>query len=146
MRFLITSCSFRGEMLERETAKNYCVAMFLRAKARRLLGAMLGLIVFAASAPTIQASPSPSPCDCPSMQMLDHSMARHMVPEKHKNAPCNEQQNCICGVSCGMAVNLLQQSLPLPSFVISNKLAWSDFNLGPGLFIKPAIPPPIPVV
>jgi len=120
--------------------------MLMQAIAQRLVAAMLALAVFIATAPVVEASASRGPCDCPSMQMLDHGMARHIVPEKQKNVPCNEKQNCICGVSCGAAVSLPQQSFPLPSFVPSNKLVWSGSDGGPGLFIKPAIPPPIPVV
>jgi hypothetical protein len=120
--------------------------MLKQALAQKFVAAMLALAVLIATAPAAGAFASPNPCDCPSMQMLDHSMAQHIVPTKQKNTPCNEKQNCICGVSCGAAAGLPQQSFPLPSFVPSNKLAWSVSSGGPGLFIKPAIPPPIPIV
>ena len=120
--------------------------MLMQAIAQKLVAAMLAFAVVIATAPVVGAVASPNPCDCPSMHMPDHSMAQHIVPEKQKNAPCNEKQSCMCGVSCGATVSLPQQSFPLPSFVPSNGLAWFVSSGGPGLSIKPAIPPPIPLV
>jgi hypothetical protein len=132
--------------LKAKPPETIVITMLMQVIAQRLVAAILALAVFVATAPVVEASASPKPCDCPSMQMLDHGMTHHAVPQKQKNAPCNETQKCICGLSCGVALNLPLQSFQLQSFVPPDKLAWSVISGGPGLFIKPAIPPPIPIV
>jgi hypothetical protein len=136
----------RSAKLEGEGIGNYYPVMFAQNVARKLMAAMLALAVFISTAPAVQALASANPCDCPSMQMQDQGTAYHAPPAKQQNAPCNDMQNCICSLSCGMSVSLSQQSLPLPSFSAANKLAWHETNGGSSLSTKPAIPPPIPVV
>ena len=120
-------------------------AMFKRAVLQRLMVALLTVAVFISTAPVVQAAVPTNPCDCPSMQMHGQSMGNHAQPTQ-KNVTCNDMQNCICSLSCGMSAGLSQQSLPFPPLTLSNKLAWSEPIGGSSLSIKPSIPPPISVV
>jgi len=117
--------------------------MFTQAIAQKVMTAILALAVLVATAPVIEASAAAKPCDCPSMQMHDQNMDHHAVPAKHKNAPCDPSQNCICAVSCGMALTLTQQPIPVSQSVRFEKFVWARSIDGPDLFFKPAIPPPI---
>jgi hypothetical protein len=117
--------------------------MFMQTIAHRVMTAILALAVLVATAPVLEAAASANPCDCPSMQMHDQTMDHHAAPAKQKNAPCNPSQNCVCAVSCGMALSLTQQPFTASPAVQFEKFAWPSSLDGPDLFIKPAIPPPI---
>jgi hypothetical protein len=123
--------------------------MLMEGLSRKIGAALLALAVLFVTAPVVIASASTgsSPCDCPSaqsMQMKTHDMAPRNDPAKRHGSPCNDAQNCICGVSCGAAVNLAQtpSAPPSPSLPLQH-VALSYFQVGHGISIKPTIPPPI---
>jgi hypothetical protein len=116
--------------------------MSMQTIAHRVMTAILALAVLVATAPVLEAAASANPCDCPSMQM-HQDMGHYAAPAKQKNAPCNPSQNCVCAVSCGMALSVTQQPFVVSHAVRFEKFAWPSSTDVPDLFIKPAIPPPI---
>jgi len=119
--------------------------MFPSGLVHRLAIALLALTVLVSTAPPVTAPAFASPCNCPTMQMSRQGTVRS-APAKQKNTPCNEMQNCVCGLFCAAAVTLPQQTLSNVSASTSEKLNWSELPDGSSLLIKPAIPPPIAVV
>jgi hypothetical protein len=117
--------------------------MTVRGTATKLMKALLALSLIFASAPILQASAAPVPCDCPSMQMHGQDMDHQTAPAKQQSVPCNEMPNCLCGAVCGTAAALPQNSYAAVATAASEKISWPDLAGASGHSIKPAIPPPI---
>lgn len=150
----LTNCSYGWPMLEPGKVGAYLLAMSMEGLLRKIGAALLALTVLVATAPVVAASaPTPTgspPCNCPSAQLMKmnaQDSAPQIAPAKEHGSPCNDAQNCICGVSCGAATNLPQS----PSAVASptfqpQQVALSNAQGGHGISIRPAIPPPILIV
>lgn len=136
-------------MLEPGERRTYLLTMSMEGLSRKIGAALLALAVLMATTPVVAASASTnsSPCDCPSAQLMrmdQHNSVPREAPAKEHGSPCNDAQNCICGVSCGAAINLPQSPSTAASPTLPPQhVALSYSQARHGIFIKPAIPPPI---
>jgi len=75
--------------------------------------------------------------------MQGQDVAQRTAPAKDHGLPCSDMRNCICGISCGAAMNLAQAFASLAPILPPQQVSFSYLGGGHGISIRPAIPPPI---